>query len=534
LKRIQTMGLDKLSGRAGAAPTRGGGESLAGRMLPVILACSAALLLASCSGTGEAPQEEEEAESPSDRSNIIFVLTDDLDYASARKMPQITSLLAQEGLSFEEAFVSHPVCCPSRATILTGLYDHNHDVISNNYDSGGGFEKFVSEGHEENSIAVGLQEAGYRTAFFGKYLNEYPGDDPTHVPSGWDEWYGKLQEQKLYDYGINENGEEVSYGSEPEDFFTDILSGQATDFVRRAAPEDQPFFAYVAPTAPHGPATPAERHKGAFAEEEVPRPPSYDEEDVSDKPSPVSDAERISEEETSNVDDHHRQRLESMLAVDEMVASLVDELEAAGELENTYIFFTSDNGWFQGEHRIRSGKNRAYEESARVPLFVRGPGIPAGTKTEKLALNTDFAPTFADLAGASFAADGRSLTPLLRGEVSASWRSSVLLEKLPLEDTSEEEKGKGKGKAKGKTGADGVPKAGAGGQLAFEAVRTSTHKYVEYENGEIELYDLQADPYELESIHESADPALLEDLKAKLEALKSCSEEGCREAEDAP
>jgi N-acetylglucosamine-6-sulfatase len=225
--------------------------------------------------------------------------------------------------------------------------------------------------------------------------------------------------------------------------------------------------------------------------------------------------------------------------VDEMVASLVEELEAAGELDNTYIFFTSDNGWEQGEHRIRSGKNRAYEESAHVPLFVRGPGVAAGTKTEKLALNTDFAPTFAELAGASFAADGRSLAPLLQGEEPSSWRSSVLLEKLPQEDSSEEDKGqskakgKAKDKAKGNTGAGGVPKAGPRGELAFEAVRTERYNYVEHENGEKELYDLQNDPYELESLHESADPALIEDLKAKLEALKSCSEEGCREAEDA-
>ncbi|MDQ3284391.1 MAG: sulfatase-like hydrolase/transferase, partial [Actinomycetota bacterium] len=222
------------------------------------------LLVAGCSGS-ESPTSgtsQEVGSESSDRPNIIFVLTDDLDYASAQKMPEIGSLLAEQGLSFEEAFVSHPVCCPSRATILTGLYDHNHNVISNNYPSGG-FQRFVDEGHEENSIAVGLQESGYRTGFFGKYLNGYPGDDPTHVPPGWDEWYGKINEQKLYDYSINENGEEVSYGNEEGDFFTDVLSRQATDFVGRASPEDQPFFAYVAPTAPHGPATPAERHKGA-------------------------------------------------------------------------------------------------------------------------------------------------------------------------------------------------------------------------------------------------------------------------------
>ena len=364
--------------------TSSGDESFRARrsLLFAILVCLAAFLAASLLGYASAQQEEEEEaqSSTTHQPNIVFILTDDLDFASAQKMPEIRSLLVEEGTSFDEAFVSHPVCCPSRATILTGLYDHNHNVLSNNFPSGG-FEKFVAEGHETESSAVHLQEAGYQTAFFGKYLNEYPADDPTHVPPGWDEWYGKLDEQRLYDYRINENGEVVSYGSVIEDFFTDILSNQATDFVGRAAPEDQPFFAYVAPTAPHGPATPAERHEGTFAEEEAPRPPSYDEEDVSDKPSPINDAERISEEEASSIDDYYRQRLESMLAVDEMVASLVQQLEDAGELENTYIFFTSDNGWFQGEHRVQFGKNRPYEESARVPLFVRGPGVPASSET---------------------------------------------------------------------------------------------------------------------------------------------------------
>jgi len=466
---------------------------------------------------------------------MIFILTDDLDYASARKMPEISSRLIEEGISFEKAFVSHPICCPSRATALTGLYDHNHEV-KGNAPPDGGFQKFLSEGHEENTIAVGLQDAGYQTAFFGKYLNGYPDGEPTHVPPGWDEWYGKLNEQKLYDYEINENGEVVSYGSEEEDFFTDVLSGQATNFVRRAAPDDQPFFAYVAPTAPHGPATPAERHEGAFAEEEAPHPPSFNEEDVSDKPSPIKDAGHISDEEASDIDDYYRQRLESMLAVDEMVASLIQELEAAGELEETFIFFTSDNGWFQGEHRIPSAKNRPYEESARVPLFVRGPGVPAGSKMDNLALNTDFAPTFAALAGTEFPADGRSLISLLRGEEPASWRSAVLLERLPADESggagAGKAKGKGKGKAKGKTGAGGVPKGGPGGS-PFEAVRTATHKYVEYDNGEEELYDLATDPFELDNIYESADPSLAEDLKTKLDALEGCSGDGCREAEDA-
>ncbi len=539
------MRLDGLSDRVSAVlPWRGGFP--ARKALLKILACLATLLLvAGWSGSENAEEETASTTQPNtanggaqataDQPNIVFILTDDLDYASAQKMPEIGALLREEGTSFENTFVSHPICCPSRATILTGLYDHNHDVRTNSPPDGG-FEKFRDEGLEESTIAARLQEGGYQTAYFGKYLNGYGQTDPTHVPPGWDEWYGKVNEQQLYDYALNENGEEVSYGSEEEDFFTDILSEKATNFVERAAPEDQPFFAYVAPTAPHGPATPAERHEGAFADEEAPRPLSFNEEDVSDKPPPIRDAKPISEEEASNIDDYYRQRLESMLAVDEMVGALVEELEAAGELENTYIFFTSDNGWFSGEHRIHSGKNRAYEESARVPLFVRGPGIPAGSAVEDLAVNTDFAPTFAELAGISFPADGRSLAPLLYGEEPLSWRSAILLEKLPTEEGGEDAgkaKGKAKGKSKSKTGAGSVPKSGVGGSPSFWAVRTATHKYVEYDNGERELYDLQNDPYELENVYESADPSLIEDLEARLERLKECSGDGCRQAEDA-
>ena len=508
-----------------------------------VLICLVVFLLfvVSCSGSGISTSEtsqEEQAKSSTDRPNMIFILTDDLDFASVQKMPEIRSQLIEKGISFEKTFVSHPICCPSRATILTGLYDHNHGV-KGNAPPEGGFQTFLSKGHEESTIGKRLQEAGYQTAFFGKYLNQYPADEPTHVPPGWNEWYGKLDEQKLYNYRINENGEVVSYGNNTEDFFTDVLSGQASDFARRAASGDKPFFMYVAPTAPHGPATPAERHKGAFAGEEVPRPPSFDEEDVSDKPSQIENAPRISDLDAYNIDNYYRQRLESMLAVDEMVASLIRELEATGKLDNTFIFFTSDNGWFQGEHRIPSTKNRTYEESARVPLFVRGPGVPAGSKIENLVLNTDFAPTFADLASVQFPADGRSLKPLLGGEEPASWRSSILLEKLPQKSNAEEESGKGKGKGKakaknkeGKTGAGGVPKSGPGQSSDFQAVRTETHRYVEYENGDRELYDLEADPYELESLHESADPLVLEDLKIKLAALRSCSKQGCQEAED--
>jgi arylsulfatase A-like enzyme len=528
------MRLDLLLDKVDATPTRRSDGSLVKAVLLMLLACLAALLVAGCAaiGTSETTQEEAAAESPAEQPNMVFVLADDLDLASAQQMPNLSSLLTEEGATFENAFVSYPICCPSRATMLTGLYSHNHNVRGNKQPDGG-FEKFRDEGLEEGTIAARLQEEGYRTALIGKYLNGYGQDDQTHVPPGWDEWYAKLGRYEYYDYDLNENGEVVSYGSEEEDYLTDVLSGHATGFVRRATAEDQPFFAYITPTAPHSPATPSERHEGAFLGEETPRPPSFNEEDVSDKPDWVQDLEPVSEQEASRIDERYQERQESMLAVDEMVGLLVEELEAVGELENTYIIFTSDNGFHIGSHRLRHGKKTPYEEVARVPLFVRGPSVPAGSTVDSLILNNDLAPTFADLAGLEgFEADGRSLVLLMGGEEPPDWRSAVLLEAF-LDGRSASEEGDAEtddGRDPGKDGGEGSRTD----QTAFGAVRTKTHKYVEHENGERELYDLEADPYELENIYKTADPALVEDLKARLEVLKDCSGDGCRKAEDAP
>jgi arylsulfatase A-like enzyme len=462
------------------------------------------LILLALSGCAAPEQGDDE------KPNIVFILTDDMSLADFEYMTQTRQLFAQQGRIFENTFVTHSLCCPSRASTLRGQYTHNHQVLTNARPEGG-FETFRSMGHEDSTVATWLKSGGYQTVLIGKYLNGYGRDDPSYVPPGWEEWYAKPGAFEYYDYELNENGELVSYGSEEEDYLTDVLSGHATDFVRRAASEDQPFFAYVAPTAPHGPSTPAERHKSTFANKEAPRPPSFNEEDVSDKPTWVQEFEPVSERELSQIDDRYQERLESMLAVDEMVASLVEELEAAGELDNTYIFFTSDNGYHLGEHRI-SGKRTAYEEAVRVPLAALGPGVPAGNSVEQLVLNIDFAPTFAELVGVSTPefVDGWSLVPLLRGTLPPSWRSGFLIEHW--------------------NGGGGQPQE----TPTYAAIRTESHKYVEYITGEKELYDLFADPYELDSLYESAEPALVNDLSSRLEALKDCGGQTCREAEDGP
>ncbi|CAA9459859.1 MAG: Putative sulfatase [uncultured Rubrobacteraceae bacterium] len=507
-------------------------------MVGILLLCLVVSLLVGCSGS--APDGD--GAQASDRPNVVFVLADDMRADDFEYMPQTRQLLAEEGLAFENAFVTHSLCCPSRASILRGQYTHNHQVWTNNPPDGG-FSEFRSMGHEDSTVATWLKEEGYQTALIGKYLNGYARrDEETHVPPGWDEWHGVLGGGSYYDYRLNENGQVVSYGGDEQDYQTDVLADKARDYVRRVAKSasPSPFFLYLAPGTPHGPFVPAPRHEGAYGEDGpgvgAPRPPSFYESDVSDKPEWVRDLPLLeSVEETTDageeateegatgsdeesaigteemIDSAYRNRLEMLLSLDEMVAGLVDELRAAGELDNTYVFFTSDNGYHFGEHRINQGKRTVYEETVRVPLAVRGPGVPAGA-VEQMALNIDHAPTIAELTGASAPefVDGRSLAPFLRGAPPEIWRSAFLIQHY----------------SGGNAQHRSVP--------TYAAVRTETHKYVDYENGDRELYDLEADPYELESLHESADPTLIAGLEARLEALRACASESCREAESAP
>ena len=465
----------------------------------------------------------------STRPNIVFILTDDLDYASASQFPNLRSQLIDKGAAFDNDFVGNSLCCPSRSTILTGLYAHNHDVENNNPPKGG-YEKFVAGGLEKKTIAYSLQQSGYTTGLFGKYLNHYPGnaDDPSRTPAGWDEWHawgdtlGQEGDENsantgdtestaaYYNYNLIENGKIVPYGDSSDDYLTDVLSGKAQDFIRNASSGSKPFFLYLATSAPHAVPVPAERHQNASIPAQAPRTPSFDQEDVSSMPPWIRNMSRFSAQDTAGIDALYRLRMGSMLAVDEMVDSVIKELDADGQLDNTFIFFTSDNGLLLGQHRIRHDKRYPYEEAIRVPLFVRGPGVPAGSKVENMIVNADFAPTFAELAGTPFPSDGqevdgRSFASLLRGE-DPPWRSGILLEWFGQSNRARY-----------------LP--------AYEGIRTDSYKYVEYATGDKELYDLRADPYELNNIYESADSSLLDDLKRRLDALRSCTGEECRKAE---
>ena len=470
--------------------------------------------------------------------NFVVIVVDDLDSASVSYMPSVTRLLAERGATFSRFFATTPLCCPSRASLLRGQYAHSHGVLSNTGDNGG-FPAFYRLGDEDSTVATWLQDAGYRTALLGKYLNRYPkGAAESHVPPGWDEWSAfassDVDEGGAYysGYALNENGTIVRYGQQPSDYSTDVLTAKAIDFVDRTAAAGNPFFLYIAPYAPHGPSTPASRHTGAFADVRAPRVPSFEEADVSDKPAWVQALPALDGDQIALIDDHYQRRLRSLLAVDEMIASLIETLDADGVLDNTYIVFTSDNGYHLGEHGIPLGKQSPYDESIRGPLIVRGPGVAAGAVVDSFALNVDLAPTFAELASASPAnvVDGRSLVPLLEGDPPNEWRHGFLVEHY--DRTRADQRGAA-GKALEREEGDAITGVAPIDAPPYLALRTEQYLYVEYANGERELYDMQTDPYQLQNLAASADPALLAELAADLDQLRVCAGAECRSVEDA-
>ena len=398
--------------------------------------------------------------------------------------------------------------------MLTGQYAHNHGVLSS-WPPWGGFARLRSS----ETLAVWLQRAGYATALVGKYLNGYGRHNRREVPAGWTEWHGILggSTYQYYGYTINAGGLLRTYGYAPADYQTDVLTARAEAVVRRRAPDPAPFFlwlAYVAPHAgqPHDPfdppfaktAVPAPRHRGAFAGLPLPRPPSFDEADVSDKPRAIRARPRFGATGVATVRAAWQQRRAALLAVDEGVARVVAALRNARELDRTLVIFTSDNGYLSGEHRATEGKVLAYEPSIRVPLLMRGPGVPRGDTRRQLVWNGDVAPTILEAAGARspWRPDGESLWRFVRRPQLHS-RRAVLLEGPPLKASR--------------------------GRPRFTGVRTEAHVYLEHSTGERELYDLRRDPDELRNL--AGRPGAVRTQRAlarRLARLRTCKGRSCR------
>ena len=468
-----------------------------------------ALAAASLVAAGAAP-----AAAQGSKPNIVFILSDDEDVSLHAHMPRTKALLHDEGTTFDNYFVTYALCCPSRATTLRGQYPHGTGVRGNAPPEGG-WETFRTLGREASTIATWLRDAGYRTAMFGKYMNGYRPN--AGIPAGWSEWYVAANGYRGYDYTMNENGAMVHHGSAPQDFLVDVIAHRAAETIRRSAAEGKPFFLYVAPFTPHAPSTAAPRHEGMFADARLPRPASFDEADVSDRPEFVRGRPRIRPRVAARLETQYRRRLRSLQSVDDLVDSVVTALRKSGQLGNTYVVYTSDNGFHMGEHRLLSGKNTAYETDIRVPFVVRGPGVPAGRREQAMVLNNDLAPTFAAMAGVQVPAfvEGRSFLPLLAATPAAWTRAAFLVERRG-------------GRAQAEQGDD----QGNVGSRSFDAIRTRDHTYVEHANGERELYDLRRDSDQLHNLAATADAAFLQRLARWLEALKRCEGAGCRAAED--
>jgi arylsulfatase A-like enzyme len=415
--------------------------------------------------------------------DVVLIVTDDQRWDTLWAMPRIRSLLLRRGVSFPNAFVVNPICCPSRASILTGDYSHT-TLVYRQAPPFGRYEWFRSDA----TVATWLHDAGYTTGLFGKYLDGYQHDALTAVvPPGWDRWAAFVH-SGYYGYQLTIDGVVHRFGATPGDYSTDVLTELAVRFIHDAR---GPLFLELTPAAPHAPAIAAPGDVAAFTDLAPARPPSFDEADVSDKPSWVRALPRI-DGGADAIDEFRREQYAALLDVDRSVARIVDALDRAGRLPNALIVFTSDNGIQYGEHRWTK-KEAPYEASIRVPMVMRwdAAGWAPGARPDALALNIDIAPTIAEATGLTTPAmDGRSLLPILAG--APDGRRDFLIEHLENSNP--------------------IP--------TYCAVRTRSAKLVRYATGEEELYDLMSDPDELRNLVD--DPtagALLAAMRGRLRAL---------------
>jgi N-acetylglucosamine-6-sulfatase len=436
------------------------------------------------------------------RPNVIVIETDDQNVTDMFVMQQTLNLLAARGTTFANSYVSYPLCCPSRATFLTGQYAHNHGVTTDSLPNAfGALDNW-------NTLAVWLRQAKYRTAMVGKYLNGYGVGNLRFVPPGWSQWFALTggTDQKRYRYNLNENGKVHYYKNGPRNYVTDVLSSKVNMLLKQWTISPKPFFLWFTPTAPHGERAvpvwstrdpePAPRHLGVFGDIGAPEPPNFNEADVSDKPQQIRDLPLLGSTELADLDRRYRGRLESLLSVDDEVKKIVGLIRKYGDKRKTFIFFTSDNGLEMGAHRIEF-KDYLYEEGERVPLIIRGPGFPAGVTRQQLVANIDLAPTIAALTKAHPARimDGVDLLPLAQNP-SAFANRDILFESY---------------------------------DIAAFGIRSGPWVYNSYSNGDEELYNLISDPYELQSQDENpADAMIKAQLAAKLAQLRTCVGPTCR------
>jgi arylsulfatase A-like enzyme len=459
----------------------------------------------------------------------VFVLTDDLAENLVPYMPHVLQM-QREGVSFSNYFVTDSLCCPSRASILTGRFPHDTHVFDNSPPEGG-YSVFRERGEERETFAVALQRQGYETALMGKYLNGYKpngaiaglgtgataGDGASvavsaqadsQVPPGWSEWDVAGDGYPEYGYHMNSDGRVRAYGYRPRDYLTNVIARKGLAFIDGAARRRRPFMIELATFAPHSPYTPAPRDYGTFPGVRAPRTPAFNA-IGSDEPAWLSRFEPLGARQVALIDAKFRKRVQAVQAVDRMIGEIQAELKAKGLARDTYIVFSSDNGLHMGEHRLRPGKLTAFDTDIKVPLVVTGPGVPAARTSRAVAENIDLCPSFEELAGAPIppSVDGHSLLGLWHGAPAVGWRKVALIEHH--------------GRVLDHSDPD-LPARGSGNPPSYEALRTRRSLYVEYVTGEREYYDLRRDPFELDNLASRLRPGKLRRLHEQLVRIERC------------
>jgi N-acetylglucosamine-6-sulfatase len=525
--------------------------------LAAAMSCAGVVLIALAAGDGDAA-----AQSSGERQSFVVVMSDDQGPETMRALPSIERLLGGQGVTFENAFASYPLCCPSRATFLTGQYAHNHGAKGNTRGSGGAYQSLIDP---ERNLAAWLGAAGYDTAFVGKWLNGLRS--PRRPPPGWDMWAGLVGAggeglSSYYDFDVfTAPGESRHFGSAAHDYQTDALTREyALPFIAEHAADPDPFLLWLSVHPPHDglgrpdpagrrcsrgaphergggqSAIPPPRYAARFARARAPRPASYNELDLSDKPGFLSRREPLDKGVEEKIERGYGCGLAALLSVDDAVADIVAELRRVERLDSTTIVFTSDQGVLNGEHRLR-GKNLPYEEAIRVPLLVRSPAGLAGRTVSDPVVNADLAPTILDLAGVGVAPelarppDGISLRGAMQGGESLADRA-VLIE----------------GRKEGVRSRRGLK------VRSYIGVRTARYTYVEHRRARVasraesmalgigagrttdrELYDLERDPYQLRSRHgDAAYAGARRVLERLLTSLEDCSATECAVAAPVP
>ncbi|XP_003227950.2 N-acetylglucosamine-6-sulfatase [Anolis carolinensis] len=472
------------------------------------------------------------------RSNILLVLTDDQDLQLGGMTPlkKTQLLIGQLGATFANAFAVTPLCCPSRSSILTGCYPHNH-LVRNNSLEGNCSSLVWQKFQEPYTFPVYLQKQGYQTFYAGKYLNQY-GDPKAggvqHVPLGWNYWLGLVGNSKYYNYTLSSNGREEKHGDlYEEDYLTDLITNRSLAFLQRLS--RPPFLMVLAPPASHSPWTAAPHYKSAFSTIKAPRNGSFNVYGK-DKHWLIRQAKSpMLNTSIEFLDNVYRQRWQTLLSVDDMVEKVLLQLKSLGLLDSTYVFYTSDHGYHTGQFSLPIDKRQLYEFDIRVPLMVRGPGIKPNQTYLEPILNIDLGPTFLDIAGFNVSLtpmDGQSFLPLLVNKTCRNgWRSDFLVQYTGEGCSSKDPYCPALGPGVSQCFPDCVCEDAFNNTYAcVRTLHPINLQYCEFADAQdfVEVYNLTADPHQLLNVAKAVDPSLLEQMNQRLIKFQACSGPSCR------